>query len=154
MNIKNEHGVTLTSLIIYVISMLLTITIITIVTGYFKKNVDMDVENYTFSGEFTKFENYFSEEVNRDNNKILDVVNGESNSQSYVVFSSGNQYTFIPQNKAIYQNNVKITSGVENCVFNQKIVNGHNAISVSITIKGNKESMSQSRNTTYVLKNW
>lgn len=154
MNLKSEKGVTLTSLIIYVIAMLITITIITVVTGYFKKNVVVDSENYTFYGEFTKFQSYFSDEVNRENNRILEIYNGETeNSQSYVAFSSGNQYTFVPANKAIYQNNVKICSGVQKCKFTETNEGGKPAITVAITIKGNKESAAQVRTTTYILDN-
>lgn len=152
MNIKSEKGVTLTSLIIYVIAMVITITIITVVTGYFKKNVDTTPESYTFFSEFTKFESYFSEEVNRENNKILEVVNGEGTNQSFVAFSSGNQYTYIPANNAIYQNNVKIASGVQSCKFTQGVKNGKSSIKVNITIKGNNESNSQARTTEYVLR--
>ena len=102
MNFKSEKGITLTSLIIYVIAMLITIAIVTAVTGYFKKNVEMDIEQYTFYGEFTKFQSFFTDEVNREKNKILEISNGETeNSRSYIAFSSGNQYTFVPANNAI-----------------------------------------------------
>lgn len=151
MNIKSEKGITLTSLIIYVIAMLITVTIITVVTGYFKKNVNPDPETYTFMGEFTKFQSYFSEEVNRDKNKILEIYNGEGTEQSYVAFSSGNQYTFVPNNHAVYQNNVKIASGVQTCKFKETNENGKSAIIVTLEIKGNSETTSQIRTTTYTL---
>ena len=151
MNFKSEKGVTLTSLIIYMISMLITITIITVVTGYFTKNVDLDIESYTFYSEYTKFESYFSEEVNRSNNKIIEVINGEDQNQSYVAFSSGNQYTFVPANKAIYQNNVKIASGVLNCSFEQITKNDKQAIRVNITIQGNSETGPHNRSHEFIL---
>ena len=153
MNIKSEKGVTLTSLIIYVIAMLFTITIITVVTGYFTKNVDTSPENYTFYGEYTRFESYFSEEVNRENNRILEIVNGEGTAQSYVAFSSGNQYTYVPANRAIYQNNVKIASGVTSCKFTEGIKNGMQLIKVDIRIQGSNENNAQVRSTEFVLQN-
>lgn len=153
-NIKSEKGITLTSLIIYVIAMLITITIITVVTGYFKKNVEIDTENYTFYGEFTKFQSFFSDEVNRDNNRILEISNGETDrDQSYIAFSSGNQYTFVPANKAIYQNNVKIASGVQSCKFTEINDSSKPGVSVTIKIKGNKESNAQIRTLNFILDN-
>lgn len=154
MNFKSEKGVTLTSLIIYVIAMLITVTIITVVTGYFTKNVDVSVESYTYFSEYTKVESAFTEEVNHDNNKILEVVQYDNNPshQAYVAFSSGNQYTFVPNNQAIYQNNVKIASGVQRCQFTQSIENGKQAIKVELTIKGNAESDAKTRTSTYILK--
>ena len=144
MNISSEKGITLTSLIIYVIAMLITITIVTVVTGYFN----------TFYGEFTKFQSFFTDEVNREKNKILEISNGETeNSQSYIAFSSGNQYTFVPANNAIYQNNVKIANGVHSCKFEEINDNGKPGVRVTIKIKGNKESNAQIRTVNYILEN-
>lgn len=155
MNIKSEKGITLASLIVYIIAMLITITIITVVTGYFSNNIDITVESYTYYSEYTKFESYFSEEINRQNNRIVEIadINNENNElqQRYVAFSSGNQYTYIPDNHAIYQNNVKIASGVYNCNFTESIVNGKQAITVDLVIKGNAESTEHTRQTKYIL---
>ena len=122
---RSEKGVTLTSLIIYVIAMLIAITIISIMTGYFYKNIDVSTEKYSYLGEYTRFNSYFSEEVNKEGK---------------------NQYTYIPENKAIYQNNVKIASGVDNCEFTEKIENGKEAIEVKLKI-GDLE-----KKVTYILK--
>ena len=146
---KSEKGITMVSLIIYVIAMLITVTIITVVTSYFTKNIDVSTEKYTYYAEFTKFETYFSEEVNKENNHILEVgeTTVDNKTQKYIALSSGNQYTYIPENKAIYQNNVEITSGVENCTFTEKFVNGKEAVEISITIQDKTNSVQ------YVFKN-
>lgn len=151
MKFKNEKGITLISLILYVISMLITVTIITIITGYFSKNIDVEAESYTYYSEYIKFESYFTEEINKEGNKLIDIHNGTGTEQSYIVFSSGNQYTYVPNNKAIYQNNVKITSGVQSCSFTEKYVNGKKVIKVEFAIKGNAENESHTRSTEYVL---
>lgn len=151
-NMKSEKGVTLISLIIYVIAMLITITIISVMTGYFYKNIDISTEKYSYLGEYTKFNSYLSEEVNEEGNKILEVISysnsdEENNSkQRYIAFSSKNQYTYIPSNKAIYQNNVKIASGVENCEFKEIIENGKEAVQVTLKIGEFEKTV------TYVLK--
>ena len=147
---KSEKGITMVSLIIYVIAMLITITIITIVTSYFYKNVDITSDRYTYFSEFTKFESYISEEVNKTDNQIIDIgeVTENDKTQNFVAFSSGNQYTYIPENQAIYQNNVKIASGVEKCSFKEKFVNGKQAVEIQIKIQD------KVRTVQYVLKNW
>ena len=133
--------------------MLVTISIITVVTSYFYKNIDITTERYTYLSEFTKFESYFSEEVNHSGNKILEVYNGTNNEQTYIIFSSGNQYTYVKANKAIYQNNVKIASGVEACTFTEGVSNGHANVKVNLSIKGDSDQDSKIRTTTYTLKN-
>ena len=150
---KSQKGVTLISLIVYVIAMLVTISIITVVTSYFYKNIDITTERYTYLSEFTKFESYFSEEVNHSGNKILEVYNGTNNEQTYIIFSSGNQYTYVKANKAIYQNSVKIASGVEACTFTEGVSNGHANVKVNLSIKGDSDQDSKIRTTTYTLKN-
>ena len=150
---KSQKGVTLISLIVYVIAMLVTISIITVVTSYFYKNIDITTERYTYLSEFTKFESYFSEEVNHSGNKILEVYNGTNNEQTYIIFSSGNQYTYVKANKAIYQNCVKIASGVEACTFTEGVSNGHANVKVNLSIKGDSDQDSKIRTTTYTLKN-
>ena len=144
---KSEKGVTMISLIIYVIAMLITVTVITVVTAYFSKNVEIEPDKYTYFSEFTKIESYFSKEANFQENRVL-YVSSEPNVQDcYIVLSSGNQYTYISDNKAIYQNNVKIASGVEECKFSEIIKNGKNAIKIEVKING------MTRNMEYVLKN-
>ena len=134
---KSEKGVTLISLIIYVIAMLITVTVITIVTAYFSKNIDIQPENYTYFSEFTKIESYFSREANFEKNRILYVSPDTDIEECYIALSSGNQYTFIKENKAIYQNNVKIASGVEECKFSEIIKNGKAGVKIEVKIQGN-----------------
>ena len=147
---KSEKGITLVSLIIYVIAMLITVTIMTIVTSYFYQNVDVSAEKYTYFSEFTKFESYFSEETTKQGNRIVEInpentqenPNAQKNSeQVYLILSSGNQYTYIKQNKAIYQNNVKITSGVEDCSITQNIENGKQTITITMKIQDKTRNM-------------
>ena len=159
---KSERGITLVSLIVYVIVMLIVVTIISVLTTYFYTNVQSSNEKYSYLGEYTKFNSYFSEEVNKKGNTIVDCPKYEEDtkSQRYIVFSSNNeiniesnsqtktQYTYIPANKAIYQNNVKIASGVEKCNFDYKIINGKEAVEVTIKV-GNEEK----KTTTYILNN-
>lgn len=151
---KSEKGITLTSLIIYVIAMVITITIITVVTSYFYKNVDITDNSYDYLKEFTKLETYFSEEANKNRNQILEISpleNQGSANEVFVMLSSGNQYTFIRANNAIYQNNVKIGNDIKNCEFSEEMKNGKQVLIIKIQLndKNNTE-----RTMKYALNNW
>lgn len=144
---KSERGVTLTSLIIYVIAMLITVTIITIVTSYFYKNVDITTEKYTYFSEFTSFESNFSEETMRQRNRVLEISPEGSADQAvapqiYLYLASGNQYTYVRANKAIYKNNVKIVSGVEDDFsIKETIENGKPTLTINISIQDKTRTM-------------
>lgn len=150
---KSEKGITLISLIIYVIAMLITTTIITIITSYFYENIDVSSERYTYFSEFTKFESYFTEEMNESNNKVLEISNGVGNNQTYIIFATGNQYTYVPANKAIYQNSVKIANGVESCKFTESIKNGKSSVQVVLSIKGDDDLPAKERTINYFFNN-
>lgn len=144
---KSNKGITLVSVTIYVIAMVMIVTLISVITGYFYKNVDINNETYDTSQQYTRFNSFFSDEINRNNNKIVEIGNSEG--QEYIVFSSGNQYTFIAENKSIYKNNVKIATNIQTCSFTSNIVNGKETIKVKIGIGKNKIET----NTTYTLNN-
>lgn len=112
---KKNNGITLTSLIIYVTGMLLVVTTIATLTSFFYKNIDIKAINNDTT-QYTKFSSIFGEEINRSNNSIID-CKSLSDGISYIVFSSGNQYTFNENIKSIYKDNVKICDNVELCDF-------------------------------------
>lgn len=109
---KSNKGITLTSLVIYVIAMSIVVATLGTLTSYFYNNVDELNADTNFSIAYTEFNTYFSKEINMKDNYPL-LIEGTSD---YIVFSkTGNQYTF--KNKAIYQNQVKICSNIESCTF-------------------------------------
>lgn len=151
---KSEKGMTLISVTIYVIAMLIIVTIITILTSYFYKNIDINSVSDDLNQQYTRFNSYFTEEVNKKGNFItaigeieIEDVEDESRSinQKYIVFSSGNQYTYIPDNDGIYMNNIKIANNITECNFEKKEEDGKTKITVQI--KGENFD----RTTTYTL---
>lgn len=145
---KSEKGITLISVILYVIVMLLVVTIASILTGYFYNNIDINNTEQNANVEFTKFNSFFTEEVNIRGNTILESdTEGTSTGQKYIVFSTGNQYTYIKNNKSIYKNNSKIASDIEE--FNLKINNSDGKTTIEIELT----SGNISKTTTYALKN-
>ena len=145
---KSEKGITLISVILYVIVMLLVVTIASILTGYFYNNIDINNTEQNANVEFTKFNSFFTEEINIRGNTILESdTEGTSTGQKYIVFSTGNQYTYIKNNKSIYKNNSKIASDIEE--FNLKINNSDGKTTIEIELT----SGNITKTTTYALKN-
>ena len=109
---NSNKGITLTSLIIYVVAMVIVVTTMSTITSYFYNNVDNMNASTDSSTVFTKFNMYFSEEINIKDNYPLVA------STEYIIFSkTGNQYTF--QNQSIYKNQIKICDNIidEKCTF-------------------------------------
>ena len=108
---KSESGITLTSLIVYVIAMLVVVGIVATLTGYFYNNLDNLSNRTDGSKEYTAFSSYFTNDINTKNNKIV----LEESTEDKIVFSNGNQYTFL--NGAIYMNKIQICKNVDYCAF-------------------------------------
>lgn len=142
---KSQKGITLISLTIYVIAMAIVVGTIAIISTFFYSNLT-DIQDINTIAEYTKFNEFFSDEVNHLNIKILECGTTD-NGQNYIVFDNGVQYTFIPENQGIYRNQVKIAKGVNNCTFTRNIKNGKDVVEV-VFQAGNR-----TRETTYTLKN-
>lgn len=146
---QTEKGFTLVSVTIYVIVMLIIVVVITVLTSYFYTNVDINSTSENLNQQYTKFNSYFTEESNRNGNKVLSLGETENTSgngtQKYILFSSGNQYTYIPENEGIYVNKVKIAQNITDCTFEKGEENGKTTVTVTI-VGDNFE-----RTTTYTL---
>lgn len=128
---KSQKGVTLISLTIYVIAMVTIVAIVTVISGFFYTNMEGASNTINPLTEYTKFNSFFTDEVNHSNIKILDC------GENYVVFDNGVQYTYISENKGIYRNKVKIANEVQSCSFEYKIKNGKSVVTVTLQIGTN-----------------
>lgn len=136
---KSEKGISLISLTIYIIAVLAVLGIVGVVSGFFYNTLDVSSKNIDPLAEFTRFNTYFSDEINHENIKVLEY------GDDYVVFDNGVQYSFVAENKGIYKNNVKIANAIESCTFSHRIKNGKDVIDVTLNIAGT------TRETTYTL---
>lgn len=113
---KSEKGVTLSSLIIYVIAMSIVIATIATITGYFYGNINGLTERTSASKEYTTFNSYFVNEINTNGNEVINLLDIKANNTAKgIVFTSGNQ--FLLQGNAIYFNKIKICKKVNDCTF-------------------------------------
>lgn len=106
---KNQKGVTLVSLVVYVVVMTMVIGVMSSIITNFYNNTDTVQGNVGEIVEFNKFNNYFLKEVKTTNNKV-DTV-----SENYILFSSGNSFSI--SNNSIYYNDIKICKEVQSIQF-------------------------------------
>lgn len=123
---KSEKGITLTSLIIYVIVMLIVISVIALITTYFYNNVNKIGEKTDPAKEYTKFNSYFTEEVNKKGCKVIECKKSSDLKNNYIIFDGGIQYTYIfdeeNQKGNVYKDNVKICENIFDMYFENKII--------------------------------
>ena len=140
---KNENGVTLVALTIYIIAFAIVIGIISVLTSFFYGNVVNLSDTGENASEFSIFNMYFLEDIKEEGNKVARVdENGK-----YISFSNGNTYIF--QDNHIYKNKVKICDNVTDFKV-EKQRDGKETVTVFIKIGDNMEF---SKTTQYVMNN-
>lgn len=138
---KEERGITLGSVTIYVIALLIVVGVISTITSFFYSNIINVNDNSKNMAQITKFNMYFLKDV-KDANNNVEVSADNTN----ITFSSGNVYTF--KDKAIYQNKVKICDNVKNAQFRVEENNNKKIVTVLLSIGDNLEV---TRTTKYVM---
>lgn len=109
---KSQNGITLSSLIIYIIVMIMVIGVMARVSTMFYNNVNK-LDNRTIEiSKFNNFNTYFVKEIKLPNNGIDKIEN------NYILFKSGN--SFLYQNQNIYYNDLMIVDNVKNLVFTKE----------------------------------
>jgi len=145
--VKSEKGITLTSLIIYIVLLLVAIGTLSIISQHFYSNTSYITDMGKYVSEFNKFNMYFIEDV-KNNSDLYSI------SENKIVFADGTIYTYSEQ--SIYRNKVEICSNIYSCMFEQKEqINDKNfakkIVNVKLKIQGSK--LFESEND-YVLKYW
>lgn len=114
---KSEKGITLISLITYVIIMSIVLLIMTGIINQFYKNTDSIQASTEEIVKLGQLNTYFLKEIKKQNNGI-DTIN-----QNYIVFKTGNTFTY--NNHRIFYNQVLICDNIKDFSFsseNEKIV--------------------------------
>lgn len=109
---KKQNGITLVSLVAYVIVMTIVVAVLGSIIISFYQNTDSMQADTKEVIEFNKFNMYFLKEAKTLNNKIDKLEN------SYILFTSGNSFSY--SNNSIYYNNLMICRNVENASFSFK----------------------------------
>lgn len=106
---KKDKGVTLISLIVYIIVMSIAIAVMSAIISNFYENTTAVQGSIEEIIKFNKFNTYFLKEIKSLDNNI------DSMSEKYILFSSGNSFSI--SNNTLYYNNVQICQGVNDISF-------------------------------------
>lgn len=107
---KSEKGITVTSLVIYVMSFLAITVVIAMVTNFYYNNTKKLSSGATASSEYDMLNVYLLKEINHKENFVKDVNYIETNYQDEdgktytkeekkIVFNTGNEYVFYKEKK-------------------------------------------------------
>lgn len=142
---KSEKGITLTSLVIYVIVATLVISAIATLSSFFFSNMGLIKFQQDYAPEFNKFSMFFVEDVKK--NRTAEVTT------TTVTFEDGTKYQY--NNGKIYRNDIVITERVDSVNFSlatQTVsTTEKQIITVKMSIDGEVNSQTGIE---YVLKYW
>lgn len=143
---KSNRGVTLTSLVIYIIGLTIVITLMGIISNYFYRNINDVTIKQNADEQYSRFLAYLTKDANSDNLIHVQVgINGGEN----IIFKFDNQveHQYILKDGIIYyinieNNNEKKIILCEN-VSSSKVFNySNNKLDVNFIINDKKFSTS------------
>lgn len=120
---KSNKGITLTSLIVYVIIFCTVIATVSTLTGYFLSNMNTVVITTETAQQYTKFTTYLSEDINSINLEKIEVKNNFIK----IIFKDGVIHNYLYSNEKIYyileeegiiNKKITICSNIKSCTFN------------------------------------
>lgn len=145
--LKNEKGVTLTSLVVYVIIFAMIVGVMTTISAYFYSNIRGVIDTPRYISEINKFIMFFGADVKNYSEAIV--------TDTAIRFVGGPIYQY--QNNMIYRDGVVISKYVINCKFtlSEYTVNSvtKNIINVNTQIGRNNED-SSTKSIDFTLKYW
>ena len=145
--VKNQRGVTLVALTIYIIIFIIIIGIVTTISTYFYSGIGEVVDTPKYLSEFNKFTMFFVADIKNYNN--AEVTNNK------IVFQNGPTYTY--KDEHIYRNDVEIAKYIMSCTFSPKKYavdkTTKNLINVDMKI-GKNDKKSVEKNIDFTLRYW
>ena len=133
---KSERGVTLTTIMIYVVVMVLVVGVVTSITAFFYSNTQNMESMSNVMGEYNKFNLYFLGEVKEAQNTVISPVK-DAGDASKITFSNGITYTFLGD--GIYRDKVKLCTNVQDCKFSVIEDKGKQIVTVYLEMGKNDE---------------
>lgn len=130
---KSEKGITLTSLVLYIMLVLVVLGMLAVITASFQSNLKEINKEGTKNSEVDSFNMYFLQEVKKQGNKISTIAENE------ISFTTGNKFSFREDNAIFLNEDIKIAENIENCAFSDRLENGKTVITVTIKAKNAEE---------------
>ena len=121
--LKSNHGLTLTSLVIYVIVLMIVIALLSSFFGYFYQNVNQITIKEESDERFTRFLAYLTKDINQES--INFIKTGEDNDVKYIIlkFTENEEHQYLYKNNKIYyideskNKKINLCNNVNSCDF-------------------------------------
>ncbi len=128
---KSEKGITLTSLVIYVIGITIIFAVVANLTIYFNKNSRTIEYTTNNSAQITRLNQYLINDTKKENAQIT-----EANENIITIQANGEtiKYTYDKNSKGIYRNKVKIANDVQSLEIKKDIIYDKTKLLLNITI--------------------
>lgn len=128
---KSEKGITLTSLVIYVIGITIIFAVVANLTIYFNKNSRTIEYTTNNSVQITRLNQYLINDTKKENAQIT-----EANENIIIIQANGEtiKYTYDKNSKGIYRNKVKIANDVQSLEIKKDIIYDKTKLLLNITI--------------------
>lgn len=147
MNVKNQKGITLTVLIIYITAMLMVVGILASISSFFHGNLGILKKSANYAAQFDIFNSYMIGDVK--NNKDVK-VDGYT-----VIFEDGTTYVY--EGDSLYRGQEKVATNVTDFEVSKKTITINNVDKNILRIKltlGNSSKTLFNKNIDYTLKYW
>lgn len=130
---KNQKGITLMALTIYLIIFILVVSIVATLTSYFYTNVMTFDETTKSYSEINKFNMFFLQDL-KDEKILIQTI---PNQNSIVLYNKENleTITYLSEHNGIYRNGVLIAKNIESMKFQVSSENS-NILEIIITTAG------------------
>lgn len=145
--LKGEKGITLTSLVIYIIVFVIIIAIMANTSNYFYSNIGGIKDSPKYVAEFNKFSMFFIADVKR-NTEIVTI------SEDSLQFADGTKYEY--RDNSIYRNNEEISKYVKSFSFEKKpyVINSFSKTLINVSSTFGTDNEQITRNIDFVLRYW
>lgn len=146
---KSNKGITLTSLVIYIMVATIVISMIAMVSSFFFSNMNLVKDQDQYAVEFNKFNMFFINDI-KNNTKAQVQANK-------IILEDETTYEYKQDEKKIYRNNVEIAKQINSANFTASTYavpntsTTKNLITVQMSIG---ENTNFSKTIEYVLKYW
>ena len=138
--LKSDKGITLTSLVIYVIVLLIVSGLMSGFSEYFYKNANKITIKENYEEQYTRFLAYLIKDTNSDQLNFIKIKTDSENKYLILRFKDGSQHQYVYSDKNIYYLNVSETTPKKillcNNVTDLTMVYSTNILQVSMTING------------------
>lgn len=123
---KSNKGITLTSLIIYVIVFCMVIGTVATLSGYFTKNMNEVVITTDSAQQYTKLTTYLSEDINSINLQNVEVEDGNikitfKDSSTHTYMYNSEKIYYIVENNGTVEKKITLCNKIKACIFNYEI---------------------------------